>query len=142
MDLTNAPTPGAAPMPPSHHIRHLCDRLYFLADVLDKVRGAPVSPSAIEECIVQIEASALLLEHHLDEQARLAATVLPTIWTLRSNRLSAPGTVGKGPRRPASRGIVPFSRTVDVTLKFPLSAADSAPDTTPEETTPCADASP
>jgi hypothetical protein len=142
MDLTSATTPGATPMPPSLRIRRLCDRLHFLADVLDKVHGAPASPSALEEYIVRIEASALLLEHHLDEQARLAATLLSTSQTLRSDHLPHPGMMGRGPRRPASRGVRPSCRTTGVPLKSPSSAADSAPDTTPQETRPSADASP
>jgi hypothetical protein len=94
-------------MPPSLRIRRLCDRLHFLADVLDKVHGAPASPSALEECIGQMEASDLLLEHYLDEHARLAATLLSTFQTLRSDRLPHLGLIGRGPRRPASRGARP-----------------------------------
>jgi hypothetical protein len=68
MDLISTTSPGAGPMKPSLRIRRLCERLHFLADILDKVRGAPTSPIAVDECIVQLEATAMLLEHQLSGQ--------------------------------------------------------------------------
>jgi hypothetical protein len=121
-------------MPPSLCIRRLCDRLHLLANILDKVCGAPASPSAVDECIVQIEASVMLLEHHLDEQARLAATLLPIIQPIHSNRVPRLDTIGRGPRRRASCGVGAFGRTHGVTLKFPSCAASSALDTPRQET--------
>jgi hypothetical protein len=111
MDLRSETTPGATPMTPSLRIRRLCDRLRFLADVLDKVRGAPASPPAVDECIVQLEASTMLLDHELSGQ---------------------PPATAMAARRYARRR---------VPLKFPSSPADSGDDTPRQEKSPCADAS-
>jgi hypothetical protein len=102
-------------MPPSIRIRRLCDRLHFLADVMDRMRGAPSSPSSLDECIAQLEANAMLIEHQLNEQSPAIATVLPA--------------------RPS-----PSCRAV--LLKFPSPCADTAPHTQFEETSPCAVDSP
>ena len=97
-------------MPPTERLRRLSARLHFLADVLDRMRGAPSSPPTLDECIVQLEANAMLIEHQLNEEPPVIATVVPT--------------------RPSRRAIL---------LKFPSSFADTAPDTHFEETAPCAD---
>jgi hypothetical protein len=102
-------------MPPSLRIRRLCARLHFLADLLEKVRGAPASPPAVEECIVELEASAMLLEHQLSDRPAVTATLIP---------------------------IRPFHKRRAILLRFPPPAEDSAPDATGQENTPSADVSP
>jgi hypothetical protein len=94
MDLNSRTTPGATAMPPGHRIRRLCARLHFLADILHKMRGAPASPPGVEDCVVQLEASAMLLEHQLDEQGSVAETLLPTLATRIGNGLPRPRTIG------------------------------------------------
>jgi hypothetical protein len=66
-------------MTPGLRLRRLCDQLTHLADVMDDPREATASPQAVEECLVQLEASAMLLEHQLDEQASLSATIVPAL---------------------------------------------------------------
>ena len=102
-------------MPPSQRIRRLCARLHFLANLLEKMRGAPASPASLEECLVQLEASAMLIEHQLSDQPPVTATILPA----RPSSLRRAGL-----------------------LKFPSSPADSAPATPRQETRPCAVALP
>jgi hypothetical protein len=91
MDLTSATTPGATPMPPSQRIRRLCARLHFLADILEKMRGAPASPPSLDECLVQLEASAMLIEQQLSDQPPVIATILPARPYRRPERPSARG---------------------------------------------------
>jgi hypothetical protein len=97
MDLSNKTTPGATAMTPSLRIRRLCARLTQLSDVVDQAREATASPPSVEQCLSQLEANAMLLEHELTGPSRVILT-------------SA---------HPDARG--------RVRLKFPLSAADSVP---------------
>jgi hypothetical protein len=102
-------------MTPSLRIRRVCIRLHLMVDLLEKVGGAPASPPGVEDCIVQIEATVMLLESQLTGQRRLSTPVLPT--------------------RPSN------ARRA-VLLKIPSSTADNAPDTPRQEASRCADDSP
>jgi hypothetical protein len=102
MDLTSANTFRSHPMRPGLRIRRLCTQLAHLADVLDDGRAPIASPSSLEECLGQMEANAMLIEHQMSDPPPVIAKIHP---------------------------VRPSDARRPVLLRFPSSPADSAPDT-------------